>query len=197
MRAVRVCEGKRTGGEDDKGRHGEHDKGVDEHADHRDDALIARVLDLGQRVSMRGRAHTSFVGEQAACHTKPDRLADRDAGHAARHRLRIKGEDEDLRKGRTEVPPINGKYDERAEDIQDSHHRHDLFRHSGDALLAAEEDDRRENGHDNAYSETRHVESGLERVTDGVRLHHVAHEKPRARVIATAKKPARNLPNTP
>ena len=59
-------------GNNDESRHGEDDKGIDEQTDHGDYALIVRLLHVRHSVRMRGRAHTCFVGKQAALDTLAD-----------------------------------------------------------------------------------------------------------------------------
>ena len=177
--SVRHCE--RAGRDDDESCHREDDERVDKHAHKGHDALVAGVLDLCQRMRVRRGTHARLVGKEAARHAETDGLAHRDARHAAGHSLRVKGQHEDLRESVAEVAEIRKDDDERTQNIQHRHHRHDLFRHGGDALLAAEENHGRNRRHHDAHGDAGHAECILERVADGVALHHVAHEAQRQR----------------
>ena len=57
-RAVRRVKG----GDDDERVERQDDEGVDEHADHGDDALVVRAVNIREGVSVRGGAHTGVVG---------------------------------------------------------------------------------------------------------------------------------------
>ena len=54
------------GGDNDKSGHGENDEGVDEKADHCDNALVVRLFNICHRVCVGSGAHTGFIGEQSA-----------------------------------------------------------------------------------------------------------------------------------
>ena len=83
-RAVRRVKG----GDDDERVERQDDEGVDEHADHGDDALVVRAVDIREGVGVRGGAHTGLVGEQAALGTLRNRGLDGVAEAAADDGLR-------------------------------------------------------------------------------------------------------------
>ena len=165
--------------DDDQRRHGQDNERVDKHADHRDRALLVRALDIGQRVRMRRGAHAGLVREQAALGALADGRLERVADAAADDGLRRECVLEDHAEGLRHVADAGNEHDQAAEQIQAGHDRHDLFRDGGDALHAADEDERRDGGNDQAHDPARNVECVLARLTDGVGLHHGAHEAER------------------
>ena len=166
-------------GDDDERRHGQDDERVDEHADHCDRALLVRALDVGQRMRVRRGAHTGLVREQAALGALADGRLERIANAAADDGLRHEGVLEDHAEGLRHVADAGKEHDQAADQIQAGHDRHDLLRDGGDALHAADEDERRDGGNDQAHDPARDVERVLARLADGVGLHHGAHEAER------------------
>lgn len=166
-------------GDDDERRHGQDDERVDEHADHCDRALLVRALDVGQRMRVRRGAHTGLVREQAALGALADGRLERIADAAADDGLRHEGVLEDHAEGLRHVADAGKEHDQAADQIQAGHDRHDLLRDGGDALHAADEDERRNGGNDQAHDPARDMECVLARLTNGVGLHHGAHEAER------------------
>ena len=137
------------------------------------------MVDLSQRVGVRGRAHAGLIGEQAAGHAKAHRLLHGHTGHAAGHRLRVERQHKDLRKGIGQRLVVHDQDHHAAHNVKRRHDGHDLFGHSGNALHAAQEDERCDHGYDNAHGQMAHAKGVMERITDGVGLYHVAHEAQR------------------
>src|SRR5699024_11099402 len=87
--------GQSTRGQDDQSGQGQDDEGIDEHADHSNNALILRLLNLCQCVCVRSGTHTSLIREQAACNAVAHCLLDGHTCDTACQRLRLECADED------------------------------------------------------------------------------------------------------
>ena len=167
------------GGDDDEGVEGEDHEGVDEHADHGDDALLVGILDVGLRVGVRRGAHTGLIGEQAALRALGERDLQRRAEAAADDGLRSEGIPEDHAEGRGDVLDAGDEDDQSAGQENSRHDGHDLLGHGGEALHAAEEDEAADGDEHHADDPRRHVEGVGEGLADGVGLHHAAEEAER------------------
>ena len=66
-----------------------NNEGIDKQTDHSDDALIVRLLHVCHSVCVRSRAHTGFVGEQAALDALADSGLERVAEAAADDCIRL------------------------------------------------------------------------------------------------------------
>ena len=137
------------------------------------------MVDLGQSVRVRGRAHASFVREQAACHAETHGLLYSHTGHAASHRLRVERQHKDLRKRAGQGLVVHDQDHDAAQDVKRRHDGHDLFGNGGNTLHAAQKDECCDQSHHNAHGQMADAERVMERITDGVGLHHVAHEAQR------------------
>ena len=138
-----------------------------------------RGLDLRLCVSMGSRAHTGFIGEQAALYALADRLLNRIAEAAADDSGRIEGILENEAEGFGDILDAAYENDKSADNIDDSHDGDYLFRDRGNALDAANEyygGDSRDHQTDDPCGD---AEGGVAGFTDGVRLHHCAHEAER------------------
>ena len=166
-------------GDDDERVEREDDEHIDEHADDGDDTLLVRRFNACERVSVGRGAHTGLVGEQAALGTLGDRGLDGVAEAAADDGLRLKGVLEDEADGLGGVLDAGNEHDETADKEHGRHDGDDLFRHGRKALYAAEEDESADSDEDEADDPGRDAEGGLHGRTDGVGLHHAAHEAER------------------
>ena len=165
-----------AGGQDHQRRHGQHHEGVDEHAHHGDDALILWLFHLCQGVGVGRGAHAGLIGEQAPGHAEAHGLLDAQTQCAAEDGLGIEGAHEDGLDGGEKVGVVDDQDDEASQDVEAGHDGHDLLREGGDAPHAADEDERGDGGHNDAHDGLGDAESGVEGVSDGVGLDHVAHE---------------------
>ena len=164
------------GGDDDERVEGQDDEGVDEHADHGNNALIVRAVNIREGVGVRGGAHTGLVGEQAALGTLGDRGLDGVAEAAADDGLRCEGILEDHADGGGDVLDADDQDDQAAEQEDSRHDGDDLLRDGGEALYAAKEDERADRDEDDTDDPGGNAEGGLHRGADGVGLHHAAEE---------------------
>ena len=172
QRAVSSVEG----ADDDQRVEGQHHEGVDEHADHRHNALLVRILHVGLSVGMGGRAHTGLVGEQTTLGALRDGLLDGVAERTAHDGLRLKGVLEDHAEGGGDVPDAEDQDDQTAQQEDRRHNGDDFFRNGGQPLNAAQENDAADDDQRHAHDPGGDAESGLEALSDGVGLHHAAHE---------------------
>ena len=157
----------------------QHDKRIDEYADHRDHALIVRRFDVRHRVCVRGRAHTGFIGEQAALCALADRLLDRKADRAADDGVGLEGVFEDHAEGFRNVFRADYQHDDAADEVQRRHDGYQLFGDCTDALQTADEDQRRQQRYDQSRRPCGNTEGGIACGADGIGLHHAAHEAQR------------------
>ena len=164
------------GGDDDERVERQDDEGVDEHADHGDDALIVRAVNIREGVGVRGGAHTGLVGEQAALGTLRNRGLDGVAEAAADDGLGLEGILEDHADGGGDVLDADDQDDQAAEQEDSRHDGDDLLRDGGEALYAAKEDERADRDEDDTDDPGGNAEGGLHRGADGVGLHHAAEE---------------------
>ena len=171
-RAVRRVKG----GDDDERVERQDDEGVDEHADHGDDALVVRAVNIREGVGVRGGAHTGLVGEQAALGTLRNRGLDGVAEAAADDGLGLEGILEDHADGGGDVLDADDQDDQAAEQEDSRHDGDDLLRDGGEALYAAKEDERADRDEDDTDDPGGNAEGGLHRGADGVGLHHAAEE---------------------
>ena len=132
------------------------------------------MLDAGDGMRVRGRAHTGLVREEAAGHAELHRLGDRQAERAAHDGLGIKGRDEDEPEGGNHFGDVGADHPEAADEVDGRHEGNDLLGDARQTADAAEEDEAREHRAHDARDGGRHVEGGLHGVRDGVGLHHVA-----------------------
>ena len=162
-------------GDGDQRGDGDDDERVHEHGDHRDDALLMRVLHIGQRMRVRGRAHARLVGEQAALGALRQRGDDAE-GDAADRRLRVKGALEDKSERIDHMRAVRHEHRDTADQIDDGHDGNQLLGDGGDARNAAEEDEPADQHDRRTHDPRRDAESGVARRGDRVRLDHAAHE---------------------
>ena len=127
-------------------------------------------------MGMRGRAHTGFVGEQAAGHAEAHGLLYGNAGRAAQHCAGVEGRSKNVDEHARQVAPVAHQHRQAAHDVQQGHHRHQLFGHRHNALHTAQEDEPGHKRHQNAHHDFRHAKGGEHGVADGVGLHHIAHK---------------------
>ena len=125
------------------------------------------------------RAKARLVGEQAAGHAETHGLLHGHACNAARHGLRLKRQHKHLRQRAGQRLGVDDQNDNAAQNVKCRHDRHDFFRYSGNSLHAAQEDERRNGRHHDAHRQPVQAKGVVERITDGVGLHHVAHEAQR------------------
>ena len=169
------------GGDDDERVERQDDEGVDEHADHGDDALVVRAVNIREGVGVRGGAHTGLVGEQAALGTLRNRGLDGVAETAADDGLGLEGILEDHADGGGNVLDADDQDDQAAEQEDGRHDGDDLFRDGGETLHAAEEDEAADRDEDDADDPGGNAKGGLHRGANGVGLNHAAEETERQR----------------
>ena len=131
---IAVCQraiGGVEGADDDQRVEGQHHEGVDEHTDHRHNALLVRILHVGLSVGMGGRAHTGLVGEQTTLGALRDGLLDGVAERTAHDGLRLKGVLEDHAEGGGDVPDAEDQDDQTAQQEDCRHNGDDFFRNGG------------------------------------------------------------------
>ena len=100
------------------------------------------MLDLCHGVGVRGRTHTGLIGEQAALDALADGGLQGVAQAAADDGVGEEGILEDHADGLRQIGQAQDEQDQPADQIQNGHDGHELFRDSGHAVHAAEEDDR-------------------------------------------------------
>ena len=164
------------GGDDNQCIEGQHHKGVDEHTDHGNAALLMGILDVGQRMGMGGGAHTGFVGEQAAlcalrnCNFNGCTKATADNGLGLECIL------EDHCEGGGNVLDPHNQNEQTAQQEQCRHNGDDLLSDGGQTADTAQEDDGTDDNQHNAYNPGGDTKGVLEGGADGVGLHHAAKE---------------------
>jgi len=164
------------GGDDNQSVEGEHHEGVDEHADHSDDALIVGVLHVGLSVSVGSGTHTGLIGEQAALGALADGGLDAGAEGTAQNGLRLEGVLEDHAEGGGDVLDAGHENHQTAEEEETGHDGDDLLGDGGQTLDAAQEDGGADGDQNQTDSPGGDAESGVEGGADGVGLHHAAEE---------------------
>ena len=125
---------------------------------------------------MGRRAHTGFVGEQAAGNTEADSFLNADADSATHDSLGSKSTHEDGLQSRQDILGIHTDGDECAANVEDGHDGNQLLSDGSDALDTAQENECGNSCHNDTRSNLGNTESGVEGITDGVGLDHVAHE---------------------
>ena len=189
---VAVIAVRRAGAEDNKGRERADDDGI--HKDLKDavKALLDGVLFRGGGVRDGRGAEARLVGEDAAADALGHRKLDGNARRAAGDGSGVKSALKDGGKHAGNGADIRKHDDKRADDVNDGHAGHELFRDLTDALDAAEQHQRHEDGDANAGDEADHrlparrvfIErdgNGLDGIRDGVHLCDVADTEGRDR----------------
>ena len=92
---------------------------------------------------MRGRTHTSFVREEATCHTVADSFTDTSTNHAARCGLRIKCAHENHFDYVEDFRKVREDDRDRAHDVDEGHSGHHLFGKTRNTLNPTNEDEAR------------------------------------------------------
>ena len=138
-----------------------------------------RAVNIRKGVGVRGGTHTGLVGEQAALGTLGDGDLEGCAHAAADDGLGLESVLEDHAEGRGDVLDAHDQNDQTAEQEDGRHDGDELLRDRGEALHAAEEDERADRDEDDTDDPGGDAESGLHRGTDGVGLHHAAEEAER------------------
>ena len=164
------------GGDDDEGVEREDHEGVDEHADHGDDALLVGILDVGLRVGVRRGAHTGLIGEQAALGALGDRGLEGVADTAADDGLGLEGILEDHAEGGGDVFDAGAEDHQTAQQEDTGHNGDQLLGDGGKTLHTAQEDDGADDDQDDTHDPGGDAESRLHGGADGVGLDHAAHE---------------------
>ena len=103
------------------------------------------ALDLCLSVCVRSRAHTGFVGEQAALNALGDCLFDGKADRAADDCGGVERALEDEREGLGNILNAADNNNKSAEYIQDRHDGHELLGNRSNAVSTANEDKRADN----------------------------------------------------
>ena len=176
---IAVCQraiGGVEGADDDQCVEGQHHECVNEHAHHRHNALLVRILHVSLSVGMGGGAHTGLVGEQTTLGALRDGLLDGVAERTAHDGLRLKGVLEDHAEGGGDIPDAEDQDDQTAQQEDCRHNGDDFFRNGSQPLNAAQENDAADDDQRHAHDPGGDAESGLEALSDGVGLHHAAHE---------------------
>ena len=176
LASILVSSGQRTianvkNADDNEGGHGNNDDSVDENANHCDNALIMRILDVGERMSMRGGTHTGFVAEQTAL------CALRDCSPNAKECTTkasswIKCALENEADSRRKVASIHNEHDESTANVKHRHDRHELFGDGGKTMQVANEDEAGEHCDKETDNPCRGTECMVHRLSNGVRLDH-------------------------
>lgn len=163
---------------------GADDDGVHKHFEDAIQALLGGIVGIGAGVGDGAGTQTSLIGEDAAGHALLQ--ADEDAAHhTAGKGRRVEGTLEDGSEHGGH--PVNAKRDQAdaQQDVQNRHHRHQLFGNPADALQAADKDQRHDDADDDADDQVGGGESicaehvivdqrGIDGSGDGVDLRGVA-----------------------
>ena len=123
-----------------------------------------------------GRTQTCLVGEKSLSHTVAHGLLDPYAQGPTHDGLGIKSAHKDIPESLSDTGAIHKEDDEAAHHIEDRHEGHYLFGDPGDPLDAAQKDKAGDEGDNDAYRQSGNPESGVEGVSDGVGLDHVAYK---------------------
>ena len=146
------------------------DQRVDDRAQHGDEALVDRVLDLGGGVRNRRRALTGFVREDAACDAflhGQHQQADRDTGAGA---VEAEGPFEDHGESARDRVEVHADHNQTTDKVGDGHDRHEAAGHAGNPLDAAQNDGACGCGEDERCDERRDAVAAVQRIRDGVGL---------------------------
>ena len=157
-----------AGGQNDQCGHGENHEGINKHTDHCHNALILRLGNLCQRVSVRGGAHTGFIGEQAPGHAKAHGFLYGDAQRAAQNRLGIEGANENRFESRQNAAGVHDNGNQRAKNIETGHNGHQFFRDCRNPLDTTEENKGAHTGDDYTDDHLGNAKGGVEGIADGV-----------------------------
>ena len=166
----------KEGGDDHQCGHCQHHEGVHKNAGHCHNALLVGILDVGESVGVRCRAHSGLVGEKAALNALTDCGFKSIAYASADESGGIKGIFEDKTEGLGNVFYANDEHDKSAKEIKHRHYGHHLFGYRADALNTADKDE--ECGDAEEYSnrpagDVKGVVAGL---AYGVGLNHGSHK---------------------
>jgi len=165
-----------AGGEDHQSGHGQHDEGIDEHADHSHGTLVLGLFHFSHGMGMGGGAHTGLIGEQAAGHAEAHGFLDGHADDTAHNGLGGERTHEDGLESRQDLAGVHADGDQCAANVEHCHDGHQLLGDGSDALHAAQENEGGNGGEHQTHSQLGNTEGGVECITDGVGLDHVAHE---------------------
>ena len=182
---VAVAAGGSAGAEDDESRQRADDDGIHEDLKDAVKALLDGVLFRRGGVRDRRGAEARLVGEDAASDTLGHRELDGNTRRAAGDGSGVKSSLEDGSEHAGNGADIRKHDNERADDVNNGHSGHELFRDLTDALDAAEQHQRHEDGDTDAGDQADEhllirrilVErdgDGLDGVRDGVDLRDVA-----------------------
>ncbi len=146
VRQGRAIEAARPFAGDDEGEPGQgaDDDRVDEGACHGDEALLGRPFCLGRRCCDRSRAEAGFIREDAARHPVSHRHHDGRAEESARCRRPGEGRLDDKADGARHLVRIGNQDENRDDEINDGHSRHDFGRNGRNRLQPADCDGRDE-----------------------------------------------------
>ena len=100
---------------------------INKYTDHRYESLLYRMVNLSNRMSVRCRTHTSFVGEQSTCNTLCKSKLDRCAGSTADDRRRCERSHNDRMERIRDLLNIRNNYDQRTNYVESRHNRNDQF----------------------------------------------------------------------
>ena len=104
-----------------------------------------------------GGAETRLIGKHPPLAPLGNGLLDGDTRRAARDGLAAESEAENRREHGTDAADMGKEHDQRADDVQHRHERHDPLGDSGNALQAADDDQRREDHQHNAAGQRNHA----------------------------------------
>ena len=155
---------------------GQNNKGIDEHTDHGNGALLMRILNVSLRMRMRGGTHTGFVGEQAALCALGYGLLYGYAERTADDGLGLKRIPEDHAESFGNLGDIGEEYNKTAKEIERSHNGDELFGNGSKTIHTAKEYEARYNNQRDTGYPGRNAKRGFHGGTDGVGLNHAAEE---------------------
>ena len=104
-----------------------------------------------------GGAETRLIGKHPPLAPLGNGLLDGDTRRAARDGLAAESEAENRREHGADAADMGKEHDQRADDVQHRHERHDPLGDSGNALQAADDDQRREDHQHNAAGQRNHA----------------------------------------
>ena len=116
---------------------GQDYKSIDKYAHHGDDSLVRGMFHIRGGVGVGGGAHAGLIRKKASGNAVAHGFLYCDAQHAAGNGLGIKSAHENIMEGLSHAGAGQNQNDYAADNIQDSHQRHDLFCKAGDSLNAS------------------------------------------------------------
>ena len=130
---------------------------------------------------MRGRTHTSFVGEESSGNTVTDRFSYSNTSSTAEYGIWLKCTNDDLHKCSWNRIDIQQNNDQASNNIDTSHDRNDLLNNSSQSCSTAYEDEACQHCQNKTDGNRRDIDISCCKYfckcsSNGIGLYHISHE---------------------